>query len=316
MLRYLAGRLLLLIPTLLGMSLLIFALVRLLPGDVVSAMFSGDVGASDAAKLAVRQSLGLTDPVWLQYVKLIGGLVTGHLGKSFTTGEPIALIMSRALPITGELAVLAVLLATIVGIPLGVLSAVRPNSGPDMAARVCGLVGLSIPNFWFATLALLVSSLIFHWVPAVTWIPPSRDLAGNLGQVAIPVVAISVYLMAIVMRMTRATMLEVLGQDYVRTARAKGVASRGVVFRHALRNSLIPVVTVIGFQVGGLMGGATVVEVIFGLPGMGYTLVSSISARDYPVIEICAIFLAAVFVFVNLLVDLLYGVLDPRIETA
>ena len=258
----------------------------------------------------------LTDPLPVQYNKQLGGLLTGHPGKSFTTGESITVIMGRALPITGELALLAVLLAMVVGIPLGVMSAVRPNSSSDTAVRICGLVGLSIPNFWFATLALLVSSLVFHWVPPVTWIPPTRDLAGNLSQVAIPVVAISVYLLAVIMRMTRATMLEVLGQDYVRTARAKGVASRGVVFRHALRNSLIPVVTVIGFQIGGLMGGATVVEVIFGLPGMGYQLVSSISARDYPVIEVCAIFLAAVFVLVNLLVDLLYGLLDPRIETA
>ena len=316
MLRYVTGRLLLLVPTLLGMSLLIFSLVRLLPGDVVDAMFTGDVGASAQAKMAVRRSLGLTDPVPVQYAKLIGGVLTGHLGKSFTSGEPIAVIMGRALPITAELALLAVLLATVVGIPLGVLSAVRPNTGSDLASRVCGLVGLSVPNFWFATLALLVSSLVFHWVPPVTWIPPSRNLAGNLSQVAIPVVAISVYLLAVIMRMTRATMLEVLGQDYVRTARAKGASSRAVVFRHALRNSLIPVVTVIGFQVGGLMGGATVVEVIFGLPGMGYTLVQGIYARDYPVIEISALFLAGVFVFVNLLVDLVYGVIDPRIEHA
>src|SRR6516165_2420211 len=202
MLRYVTGRLLLLVPTLLGMSLLIFSLVRLLPGDVVDAMFTGDVGASAQAKMAVRRSLGLTDPVPVQYAKLIGVGLTGHLGKSFTSGEPIAVIMGRALPITAELALLAVLLATVVGIPLGVLSAVRPNTSSDLASRVCGLVGLSVPNFWFATLALLVSSLVFHWVPPVTWIPPSRNLAGNLSQVAIPVVAISVYLLAVIMRMT------------------------------------------------------------------------------------------------------------------
>jgi peptide/nickel transport system permease protein len=207
-------------------------------------------------------------------------------------------------------------LATVVGVPLGVLSAVRRNSASDFVARVAGLAGLSVPNFWFATLALLVGSLVFHWIPPVTWIPPWRDLWANLGQMMLPAVAISVYLMAIVMRMTRGTMLEVLGLDYIRTARAKGASARTVVFRHALRNSLIPVITVIGFQVGTLMGGATVVEVIFGLPGMGYTLVQGIFGRDYPVIEISAIFLAAVFVCVNLLVDLLYGVLDPRIEHA
>ena len=314
MTRYVVGRLLLLIPTLLGMSLLIFVLVRLLPGDVVDAMLTGDVGASAAAKQAVRQALGLTDPLPVQYVKLVGGVVTGHLGTSLTSGEPIARVMGRAMPITAELAVLAVVLSTIVGIPLGVLSAVRPNTVSDFSARVGGLIGLSVPNFWFATLALLVGSLVFHWIPPVTWIPPRQSLSGNLGQMAIPAVAISVYLMAIVMRMTRATMLEVLSLDYIRTARAKGVGGRAVLFRHALRNSLIPVVTVIGFQVGALMGGATVVEVIFGLPGMGYTLIQAIFGRDYPVIEVSALYLAAVFVFINLLVDLLYGVLDPRIE--
>lgn len=316
MARYIVGRLLLLVPTLVGMSVLIFALVRLLPGDVVDAMLTGDVGASASAKQAVRQALGLADPLPVQYVKLVGGVLTGHLGSSLTSGEPIARIMARAVPITAELAVLAVVLATTVGVPLGVLSAVRRNSVSDFVARVAGLAGLSVPNFWFATLALLMGSLVFHWIPPVTWIPPWQNLWANLGQMIIPAIAISVYLMAIVMRMTRGTMLEVLGLDYIRTARAKGVSAQAVVFRHALRNSLIPVITVIGFQVGTLMGGATVVEVIFGLPGMGYTLVQGIFGRDYPVIEISAMFLAAVFVFVNLLVDLLYGVLDPRIEQA
>jgi len=314
MTRYVIGRLVLLIPTLLGMSLLIFVLVRALPGDVVDAMFTGDVGASAASKQALRQALGLTDPLPVQYVKLVGGVVTGHLGTSLTSGEPIARVMARAMPITAELALFAVVLSTLVGIPLGVLSAVRPNTFSDLGARIGGLLGLSVPNFWFATLALLVGSLAFHWTPPVTWIPPWQSLGGNLGQVAIPAVAISVYLMAIVMRMTRATMLEVLSLDYIRTARAKGVGGRAVLFRHALRNSLIPVVTVIGFQVGALMGGATVVEVIFGLPGMGYTLIQAIFGRDYPVIEVSALYLAVVFVLINLLVDLLYGVLDPRIE--
>jgi peptide/nickel transport system permease protein len=314
--RYVAGRLLLVVPTLLGMSLLIFALVRLLPGDVVDAMLTGDVGASAGAKAAVRRALGLADPLPVQYVNLIEGCLTGRLGTSLTSGEPIAQIMARAIPITGELAVLAVVLATAVGIPLGVLSAVRRNTWADLIARLAGLAGLSVPNFWFATLALLVGSLVFHWIPPVTWIPPWQNLWGNLGQMAVPAVAISVYLMAIVMRMTRGTMLEVLGLDYIRTARAKGAPARSVVFRHALRNSLIPVITVIGFQVGNLMGGATVVEVIFGLPGMGYTLVQGIFGRDYPVIEISAMFLATVFVFINLLVDVLYGVVDPRIAPA
>ncbi|HEV2356450.1 MAG TPA: ABC transporter permease [bacterium] len=309
-------RLLLLIPTLLGMSVLIFAMVRLLPGDVVDAMFTADTGAGAAAKQAVRRALGLTDPLPVQYVKFVGGVVTGSLGQSLTSGEAVSTIMSRAVPITVELAVLAAAGATVVGIPLGVVSATRPNTAWDVAARVGGLVGLSVPNFWFATLALLVTSVFFHWIPPVTWIAPWRDLGANLAQTAIPALAIAVYLMATVMRMTRASMLEVLRQDYIRTARAKGASAGAVMFRHALRNSLIPVITVIGFQVGTLIGGATIVEVIFGLPGMGYTLVQAIFARDYTVIEVTTLFLAAVFVIVNLLVDLLYGLLDPRIEQA
>jgi peptide/nickel transport system permease protein len=316
MARYALRRLLLLVPTLVGMSILIFAMVRLLPGDVVDAMFTGDSGATVSAKQAVRKALGLADPLPVQYLKFVGGVVTGSLGQSLTSGEPVVTIMTRAVPITVELAVLAAVTATVVGIPLGVVSAVRPNTSLDFAARVGGLIGLSVPNFWFATLALLATSLFLHWIPPVTWIPPWQDLLGNLQQMAIPALAISVYLMATVMRMTRASMLEVLRQDYIRTARAKGAPSRSVMFRHALRNSLIPVITVIGFQVGTLIGGATIVEVIFGLPGMGYTLVQGIFSRDYTVIQFAALFLASVFVIVNLLVDLLYGVLDPRIEQA
>jgi peptide/nickel transport system permease protein len=314
--RYAVRRLLLIVPTLLGMSVLIFAMVRLLPGDVVDAMFTGEAGATTGAKQAVRRALGLTDPLPVQYVKFVGGVATGALGQSLTSGEPVATIMARAVPITVELAALAAVTATAVGLPLGVVSAVKPNTALDFAARVGGLVGLSIPNFWFATLALLVTSVYLRWIPPVTWIPPWRDLPENLAQMAIPALAIGVYLMATVMRMTRASMLEVLRQDYIRTARAKGAPPRTVMFRHALRNSLIPVITVIGFQVGTLIGGATIVEVIFGLPGMGYTLVQAIFARDYTVIEVAALFLALVFVLINLLVDLLYGLLDPRIEQA
>ncbi|HKV43454.1 MAG TPA: ABC transporter permease [bacterium] len=316
MARFAAHRLLLVVPTLIGMSVLIFAMVRLLPGDVVDAMLVGDASASASARQAVRKALGLADPLPLQYLRFAGGVVTGRLGTSLTSGEPVAKIMVRAIPITVELAALATVAATAAGVPLGVVSAVRPHTGVDLAARVGGLIGLSLPNFWFATLALLVTSVFFHWIPPVTWIPPWQDPLGNLGQMALPALAIAVYLMATVMRMTRASMLEVLRADYIRTARAKGAPSGAVMFRHALRNSLIPVITVIGFQVGTLMGGATIVEVIFGLPGMGYTLVQGIFTRDYTVIQFTALFLAAVFVIINLCVDLLYAVLDPRIEQA
>jgi peptide/nickel transport system permease protein len=252
----------------------------------------------------------------VQYLDFVGGAVTGHMGASLTSGESVSHIMGRALPITAELAFMAAVIATVVGIPLGVISSVMPNTLFDLAAHVGGLIGLSLPNFWFATLALLATSVFLHWIPPVTWIPLARDPAGNVSQLIIPALAIAVYLMATVMRMTRTSMLEVLRQDYIRTARAKGARADRVMFHHALRNSLIPVVTVIGFQVGGLMSGAAIVEIIFGLPGMGYTLVQGIYTRDYPVIQAATLFLAAVFVVVNLVVDLLYAVLDPRIGLA
>jgi len=304
----------LLFPTLVGMSILIFLMVRLLPGDVVDVMFAGDVAATAAAKVAIRRALGLAAPLPVQYFDFVTGAVTGRLGASLTSGESVSQILRRAVPITVELAVLATMIATTVGIPLGVVSSLRRNTAFDLAAHIGGLIGLSLPNFWFATLALLMTSVFFHWIPPVTWISPGRDPLGNLSQLILPATAIAVYLMATVMRMTRTSMLEVLRQDYVRTAHAKGARPGRVLFHHALRNSLIPVVTVIGFQIGGLMGGAAVVEIIFGLPGMGYTLVEGIYNRDYPVIQAAALLLAAVFVVLNLIVDLLYGVVNPEIR--
>lgn len=314
MLGYAARRLLQLVPTLLGMSLLIFALVRLLPGDVAVALTGGETGSTPAAREAVRKALGLDHPLPVQYFHFVTGFFTGHLGHSFLSGQPVAGIIGHAIPITLELTVLAMVFAVVVGLPLGVLSAVKKNSAGDIVARVGGLLGLSLPNFWVATLLLLLTSTVFHWVPPVNWIPFWKDPLSNLQQVAIPAFSVSLYPLASVMRMTRASVLEVLREDYVRTARAKGTPWREVVVKHALRNSLIPVITVIGMQVGNLLGGATIVEVIFGLPGIGNTLVQAIYLRDYPIIEVAAVLLAAVFVLLNLVVDLLYGVLDPRIE--
>jgi peptide/nickel transport system permease protein len=204
----------------------------------------------------------------------------------------------------------------IIGIPLGVISAVRRNSASDYVSRVGGLVGISIPNFWLATLLLLLFSRVFHWVPPLSYVSFFEHPIQNLEEFFMPAIAISVFTLAIVMRMVRATMLEVLNLDYVRTARAKGVPRRRVLSRHALRNALVPVVTVVGFEVGVLIGGAAVVEIIFGLPGVGYTLLNAISNRDYPVIQDATMLIATVFIVVNTLVDLVYGWLDPRISVA
>ncbi len=314
--RYVLGRLWLLVPTLVGMSLLVFCMLRLLPGDIVDVMTGGDIPSTAQSKERLREAFGLDKPLPVQYVTWVANMARGDLGTSFRSGEPITTILLRTLPITLELTLLAVLVATVCAIPLGVVSAVVRESSFDYAARLAGLIGLSMPNFWFATLMLLFTSVFFHWIPPVNWIPPFQNPLGNLQQMLLPVVAIALQLMAILMRMTRAMMLEVLQQDYVRTARAKGAQERMVVFRHALRNALIPVISVIGFQIGALMGGSAIVEVIFGLNGVGNTLVQAIFNRDYPVVQATTLFVAAVFVIANLSVDLLYGYLDPRLKHA
>lgn len=314
MAKYALSRILLLIPTLLGMSVLIFLMLRLLPGDIVNIIAGADPQAGKAAQDRLREAMGLADPLPVQYVRWMGNLLRGDPGESMRTGQPVAQTLKASLPITVELAVLATLIATLVAIPLGVISAVKRDSGVDFAARVGGLIGLSLPSFWIATLALLFTSKVFGWVPKTRFISPFDDPWGNLQQMILPALALAVQLMAIEMRMTRTTMLEVLGQDYVRTARAKGLRNKAVVFRHALRNALIPVITVIGFQLGTLMGASAIIEVIFGLNGVGYTLLQAIFNRDYPLVQAATLYLATAFVLINLGVDLLYAYLDPRIK--
>ncbi len=314
--KYILRRLFLLIPTLLGMSMLIFIMVHLLPGDIVDALVAMDPTVTPESKAALRQSFGLDAPLPVQYVRWIGEMLQGDFGKSYRTRQPITQNLIQALPITLELAFLSILMSVIVAIPLGVLSAIKRNSRVDFWARISGLIGLAFPNFWLATMFLLITSVIFHWFPSVIWIPPNKDLIGNLIQMFLPALALSVQLMAIEMRMARATMLEVLRQDYIRTARAKGLRESVIQYRHALRNAMIPVITVIGIQVGGLMGGSVIIEQIFGLPGVGWFLLQGILNRDFPIVQVTALFLATVFVVINLIVDVLYGFLDPRIKYA
>ncbi|CAA9538055.1 MAG: Dipeptide transport system permease protein DppB [uncultured Thermomicrobiales bacterium] len=314
--RYALRRLLMLVPTLVGMSVLIFLMLRLLPGDVVDLVAGADPSSGSAAREQLREAMGLADPIPVQYLRWLGGIIQGDPGTSIRSGQPVGELLLRSLPITVELAVLATLIATLVAIPLGVLSAVKRDTGWDFAARVGGLIGLSLPSFWIATLALLFTSKVFGWVPPTRYVSPFADPAGNLRQMILPAFALAVQLMAIEMRLTRTTMLEVLNQDYIRTARAKGLRERPVVYRHALRNALIPVVTVVGFQLGALMGTSAIVEVIFGLNGVGYTLLQAIFNRDYPLVQAATLYLATIFVLINLAVDIGYAFLDPRIEQA
>ena len=311
---YILRRILFAIPTLIVVSIGIFLMVRLLPGDIIDILFGGDQTASEEVKQQAREQLGLNGSYLEQYWRWISGVLQGDFGFSLRNTEPVSNIVFDALTVTLELVVLGLLIATLIGVPLGILSAVRRDTGWDLAARVGGLVGLSVPSFWLATLLLLFTSRVFGWVPPLVYISPFDDPIGNLSQFILPAISISVFTMAIVMRMVRATMLEVLGQDYVRTARAKGVDRKTVITKHALRNALIPVVTIIGFEIGVLIGGAAIIETIFGLPGVGYVLLQAIFGRDYPVIQAMTLLIAFTFIFANLLVDLLYGILDPRIS--
>jgi len=311
---YILKRIAFAIPTLIVVSLGIFLMVRLLPGDIIDILFGGDLSASEEVKEQAREQLGLNGSYPEQYWRWISGAVQGDFGFSLRSTEPVSNVILDALPITLELLILALLIAVVIGVPLGVISAVKRDRAADYAARVGGLVGLSIPSFWLATLLLLFTSRVFGWVPPLNYVSPFDDPIANLSQFILPAISISVFTMAIVMRMVRATMLEVLGQDYVRTARAKGVNRRIVISRHALRNALIPVVTIVGFEIGVLIGGAAIIETIFGLPGIGYVLLQAISGRDYPLIQGMTLLIAFTFIFANLLVDILYGILDPRIS--
>jgi len=311
--QFLFRRLLLLVPTLIGMSLIVFLMVRLLPGDIVDIFTAGDTTITDEQRHQIKEQLGLTGPLHVQYWDWLSSAVQGDFGTSYRNTTPVSETLVDAIPITLELVFLGLLIAVVIGVPLGVVSAVRRDKGSDYVSRVAGLIGVSIPSFWLATLLLLFTSRAFGWVPQFSYVSPLDDPVENLKQFIMPAFAISVFTMAIVMRMVRATMLEVLNLDYIRTARAKGVPRRKVVFKHGLRNALIPVVTIVGFEVGVLMSGAAIVEIIFGLPGVGWNLLQAIFNRDYPLVQATAVLLATTFVVFNLLVDVIYSRLDPRI---
>jgi peptide/nickel transport system permease protein len=312
--QYLLRRLALAVLVLFGVSILIFTIVRLLPGDVIDMMIGTEGNMTANQQRIVRDRYGLNDAWPVQYARWMGGILQGNLGTSFRTGQDVMPLIAARLPTTLELAFLAVLLSTVIAIPLGVISALMRNGWADFCARLLGLIGLSVPNFWLATILILVASFQFRWSPALIYVPPTQDPLANLQQMLLPTLSLAVFLIAIVMRMTRSTVLEVLGEDYVRTAFAKGLRERVVLTRHVLRNALIPVVTIVGLQAGTLLGGVVVIEQLFGLPGLGWTLLNAIYQRDYPVVQGTVLFFALVFALVNLLVDLTYSQLDPRIR--
>jgi peptide/nickel transport system permease protein len=312
--RYLARRTVWTILAVLGVSVLIFFLVRLLPGNIVDIIAGTEGQLSRAQRAAVLQEFGLDQPLPVQYLRWIGNMFRGNFGWSFRTGQPVATLIALRLPITIELALLAVVSVAFVAIPLGVAASVSRSLRVRTLVQIIGVLGLSLPNFWIAILLIIGASSLFGWLPAIIYVPPWTDPWVNLQQMFLPVLSLGLGLSAVVVRMTRSSMLEVLGQDFIRVARAKGLATRTVLLRHALRNALIPIVTVLGLQMGFLLGGVVITEQIFGLPGLGWTLLNGVYQRDYPVVQGTVMVFAVTFVFVNLLVDLLYTYLDPRIR--
>jgi peptide/nickel transport system permease protein len=312
--KYIVHRLVLLVPTLFGVTFLVFALMRYLPGDVVNSLLGTEGSFSEQQRATLRRLLGIDQPLYTQYWEWLRSLVRLDLGVSFRSSEPVRSMVFERAGVTIELALLSVLVSTCIAVPLGVITATRRGHATDLLAHFVGLVGLSIPSFWLAIMLLLVTTLYIPWAPKLIWVSPLDDPVQNLKQMVLPVIALSLSLVAVMMRMTRSSMLETLGQDYVRTARAKGMRERAVVLRHALRNALIPVVTVIGLQIGNLLGGAVVIEQIFGLPGIGSMILTAINQRDYPVVQGGVLFVAVAFLLINLIVDLLYVYIDPRIR--
>jgi peptide/nickel transport system permease protein len=313
MTRFIAQRTTALIATLFAVSVIIFLAVRLLPGNILDLFFAGDNSATPDEIHRAEVQLGLTGSYPAQYWRWISHAFRGDLGHSLLSQQPVSEIMRTALPIDIELVVLALFMALLIGIPLGVLSAVRRDSWIDYVTRGTAMVGISMPSFWLATLLLIFTSLVLHWVPPLSYVSFFQHPIENLQEFVLPAISITLFTLALVMRLVRATMLEVMSLDYVRTARAKGVPRRKVLRRHALRNALIPVVTVAGFEVGTIIIGAAIVEVIFGLPGVGFQILHGIFQRDYPVVEAAALIIATTFVVVSFVVDVLYGFLDPRI---
>ena len=327
---YMIRRLLLIIPTLFILSILVFLAVRFIPGDVIDAMvgeMSYHLGGIDREIL--ERMLGLDVPVYVQYGRWIGvlptpdwvtgesgfnGILQGTLGKSLYTHLPVEERILARLPVTIELGVMAIVIGLVIALPVGIYSAIRQDTGADYAGRTIAIIGMATPNFWLALMVMIYPAIWWGWMPPMEYIPLVEDPLGNLGMFIIPSLILGTAMAASTMRLTRTMMLEVLRQDYIRTAWSKGLKERVVVLRHALKNALIPVVTMIGMDLPMLVGGAVIIENIFSLPGVGRLMLNALNDRDYPVVSGVNLFLAAVVMGSNLFIDLIYPYLDPRVR--
>ncbi len=312
---YLARRLLALIPTLIFASMIVFVTVRLIPGDVIDMMLSqNDIGADKLNRDQLMGALGLDKPMYEQYVRWVWALLHGDFGKSLWQTTPVSEQLLQRLPVTFELGFLAMLVGLAIALPIGIYSAIRQDTAGDVAARSFSILLLAVPSFWMGTMVMVFPSIWWGWSPEVNYVRFSQDPLQNLKQMIVPAIVLGMALSAVTMRMTRTMMLEVLRQDFIRTAWAKGLTERLVVGRHALRNALIPVVTLVGLQAPLLIGGAVIIEQIFVIPGMGLLLLEAVNQRDYPVITGVFLVVGLSVMLINLLVDLSYGLLDPRVR--
>lgn len=314
--RTIARRLVLAAVTAAGIIVLVFGLMQLVPGSVVSQMVDVQAGQDPARAEELRAFFGLDQPWYAQLGNWFAEVVQGDLGTSWRSGVEVTALIGPRTMVTLQLALMATMFSVVVGIPGGILAAIFHRRWPDALVRVGSLTGLSVPVFWTGTMLILVFSLTVGWAPPLRWVSPFVDPATNLTIMALPALALGTVGAAVIVRMTRNTLLEVLGENYVRTARSKGASERTVLVRHALRNALIPVVTVAGLQLGYLLGGAVIIEEVFSLPGLGRLLLQGIAQRDMPVVQGVVLIIGLLFMAINLIVDVLYAYLDPRIKLA
>jgi peptide/nickel transport system permease protein len=314
-LRYIVNRLLLMIPTLIGVAILVFILLRMMPGDIVELKLLAEGGGVDAATLeAERARLGLDKSLWGQFVDWMTGLATLDFGVSMWTGRPVIEEISSRLELSMQVALMATFLAIIIAIPLGTLSALFKDTWIDHVIRVFAIAGLAVPSFWLGMVIILLLLLNFNWIPPLTYTPIYEDPWRNLSQLIWPAMAVGYRYSAVATRMMRSTILEVLQEDYIRTARAKGVLERLVIARHALRNAMLPVITVIGLEFAFLIGGLVVTEQVFNLNGLGKLFVETVTRGDFTMVQALVMLIAGFFIIINFIVDLLYAVFDPRVR--
>lgn len=309
--KQLTRRLMLLLPTLFGVSILVFLLLRLVPGDPAQVILG--LHATPAGIAAIHRDLGLDLPVPEQYAHWLGGLLLGDFGKDYSSNIPVTTLLSQRLPVTIELTVLALLISLAVAVPIGVQAAVKRGGIADAAASIIGLVGISIPDFWLGIMLVLVFSLMLGLFPSTGFVPLSQGIGANLLSCALPALTLATGLAAVLVRVTRSAVSEVLSRDFVRFLRAKGLKERAIVYAHVLRNASLPIVTIIGMQFGYLLGGAVIVEQVFALPGVGSLIVSATLERNYPVVQAGMLVVALLFILVNLATDVLFVMLNPRV---